>query len=76
MPYIYCEACGAGCYSNVRSCPRCGARVGRAYTRSQTHPGRPRAGSTRIREDVEIEREVREALYGRRLGGVERHPGA
>jgi hypothetical protein len=69
MPYIYCEACDAGCYTNVRSCPRCGAGVGRGHVRGQARRSRARAG-VRVRDDVEIE--VREALYGRRMGSVER----
>jgi hypothetical protein len=70
MPYIYCEACVACCYSNVRSCPRCGARTRRAYTRIPTRKGRRRAAPMRVYEDVETE--VREALYGRRSRSVER----
>jgi len=73
MLYIYCDACGAGCYSNVTSCPGCGARARRAYTRNQTRRGSLRAVPLRVGEDVELD--VREALYGRRSGSVERCKG-
>lgn len=33
MPYIHCEMCGTACYSNVLSCPTCGARARLARTR-------------------------------------------
>jgi ribosomal protein L37E len=64
MPYIFCEYCGEGAYSNVKSCPHCG-RVARL--------ARPRRlvwlipvvdGSSHGAEEVESE--VRETLYGRR----------
>jgi hypothetical protein len=69
MPYIFCELCGAGAYSNVTSCPRCG-RIARL--------ARPR----RLLLDVvavdrsshgaeEVESEVREMLYGWRSQTVQ-----
>jgi len=70
MPYIYCQACGAGCYSNVTSCPGCGAPAKRAHAHHEMRHRRPRAESLRVCEDVEIE--VRDALYGWRSGSVER----
>jgi hypothetical protein len=73
MPYIYCEACGVGLYSNVTSCPSCGAPARRAYARNQARRARTRAGSAHVREDVEIE--VRDMLYGRPSSSVERVPG-
>ncbi len=73
MPYIYCEQCGAGCYSNVTSCPSCGMRARRAYTRHQVRRGRSRVIPVRVGEDVELD--VREALYGPRSGSVERCKG-
>lgn len=64
MPYIYCESCGAGSYSNVTSCSCCGkpARMAR--------PRRLRTRSTELdssshgREQIEVK--VREMLYGHR----------
>ncbi len=76
MAYIYCDACGIGFHSNVRSCPECGRPASRAFEsdgtnhrhhhllRTDTHKEPPR-------EDVESE--VREAIYGWRSGTVERH---
>jgi hypothetical protein len=70
MPYIYCDACAAGYYSNVTSCPSCGAWARRACTRNQMRRGSLRAVRLRVGEDVELD--VREALYGRRSVSVER----
>jgi hypothetical protein len=69
MPYIYCDACGAGYYSNVTSCPSYGAQVRRAHTRNRMRRSSLRAAPVRVGEDVE--NDVREALYGRRPGSVE-----
>ena len=70
MAYVHCDACGAGFHSNVRSCPDCGAPAKRVYERR----GRfSRASSRMVCEDVELE--VRDALYGRRSGAVERLSG-
>ncbi|HYB30980.1 MAG TPA: hypothetical protein VEF89_30590 [Solirubrobacteraceae bacterium] len=70
MPYIFCDACGAGVHGNVLSCPECGAPARRVtmrrYRSFDRHDWAPR-------EDVELE--VREALYGRRSGAVERLSG-
>jgi hypothetical protein len=64
MPYIFCESCGEGSYSNVTSCSCCGrpARLARPR-RLIPRPAEP-DGSSHRREEVEVE--VREMLYGRR----------
>ena len=67
MAYVHCHACGASFHSNVRSCPDCGATAKRVYSRNRRFS---RAPSRVVREDVELE--VRDALYGRRSGAVER----
>ncbi len=66
MPYIQCERCGTSCYSNVLSCPKCRATVDRAYTHA-TAGNEPRASAG----DEDVEREVRDALYGWHSGCVE-----
>jgi hypothetical protein len=67
MPYIYCERCASGSYSNVLSCPSCKARVRPARTHGM---GRRAWGRSRqVLEDVEDE--VRETLYGWHSGCVE-----
>ena len=54
----------------MRSCPDCGAPVKRV----REGGGSPsREASRPMREDVEVE--VREALYGRRSGAVEKLSG-
>lgn len=70
MPFIYCERCGSGCYSNVLSCPICGAPVGRVHTRRDDRhsPSQRRAAI----DDEAAESEVRETLYGWHSGCVER----
>lgn len=70
MPYIHCDRCGTSCYSNVLSCPKCMAPVGRAYA-SASAAGEPRPPTDA--EDVEAE--VRNALYGWHSGCVERRDG-
>ena len=74
MPYIFCESCGAGSYSNVTSCPCCGrpARLARARRLIQRAPALE--GSSHGNE--EVEGEVREVLYGRRSQAVQLRPGA
>jgi hypothetical protein len=67
MPYVYPDTCGAGFHSNVHSCPNCGARAKRVHER---HSRRSGPSGRPGREDVELE--VRDALYGRRSGTVER----
>lgn len=71
MPYIYCERCATGSYSNVLSCPHCGARLQPA--RAHGVPRHTRGRLTPLREDVEDE--VRQALYGWHSGCVEPHHG-
>lgn len=81
MAYIYCEHCGVGFHSNVRTCPECGRHVRRAYeAEPEVHNHhylrrRNHAHGGALREDVESE--VREAIYGWRSGTVEvgRSPG-
>ncbi len=69
MVDLQCDACGARFAGKVRSCPGCGAPAKRVCERR----GRfARASLPPVREDVELE--VREALYGRRSGAVERLP--
>jgi NMD protein affecting ribosome stability and mRNA decay len=75
MAYIYCEHCGVGFHSNVRTCPECGRGVRRVYqagSEVRTHHAlrrRGRAHAHALREDVESE--VREEIYGWRSGSVE-----
>jgi len=54
----------------MRTCPECGAPLKRVRDGVDT---RSRGSSPLVREDVEVE--VREALYGRRTGAVERLSG-
>lgn len=66
MPYIHCEVCGSGCYSNVLSCPVCKApvrhdRSGGLIPRRRAHPPQMPA---------DLEDEVRSVLYGQRTGCV------
>jgi hypothetical protein len=64
MPYIFCESCGAGSYSNVTSCSCCG-RPARLARPRRLIPRVPEIeGSSHGREEIEFR--VREALYGRR----------
>lgn len=75
MAYIYCDFCGIGFHSNVRSCPECGRSARRSYDADPRHQARIRRSHGRsLREDVE--REVRESIYGWRSGTVERCVGA
>lgn len=67
MPYIHCESCGSGCYTNVLSCPVCGAPV-RADRQHGLVPRRRRRSMPPIDDP---EDEVRVALYGERSGCVE-----
>jgi len=69
-PHVYCDACGARPRGNMRTCPECGAPLKRVRDGVDT---RSRRSSPLVREDVEVE--VREALYGRRTGAVERLSG-
>ncbi len=78
MPYIHCEMCGTACYSNVLSCPTCGARARLARTRGLVQlamagapglrgrtGGRERTGErerTTLRERVELQMRDRSAL--------------
>lgn len=65
MPYIHCDRCGASCYSNVLSCPRCKLPVRHARSRTLPNDGlRISSG------DEEMEMEVRNALYGSHSGCV------
>lgn len=68
MPYIFCESCGEGSYSNVTSCACCGkpARLARPRRLIARSP-EPEA-SSHGREEIEVE--VRELLYGRRSRAV------
>ena len=66
MAYVYCHVCGARFRRNVRDCPDCGAPVKRVHERRSRFSGT----SHIVREHVELE--VRDALYGRRSGAVER----
>jgi predicted nucleic acid-binding Zn-ribbon protein len=70
MAYVHCDVCGAGFHSNVRGCPDCGATAKRVHERRTRFS---RTSSHVVREDVELE--VRDALYGRRTGAVERLSG-
>ena len=71
MAYIYCDACGVGFHSNVRSCPQCGGSITRSHDVGLAAQGRRRRAHARVgplREDVETE--VRESIYGWRSGTV------
>lgn len=63
MPYIFCESCGEGSYSNVTSCSCCGKRARLARPRRLVPRSPEFEGSSHGREKVEVE--VRELLYGR-----------
>lgn len=74
MPYIFCESCGGGAYSNVMSCPGCGrvARLARAPKLRWPPPAVDRSSHGL----EEVESEVRETLYGWRSQTVQlRHNG-
>jgi hypothetical protein len=66
MPYLNCSTF----HGNVQSCPNCGARAKRVHERRSRSSG---SSSRLAGEDVELE--VRDALYGRRSGTVERLSG-
>ncbi|HTW41982.1 MAG TPA: hypothetical protein VMD79_06685 [Solirubrobacteraceae bacterium] len=70
MPYIYCPRCGAGRYTNVRSCPTCRMPLRPEHNRRLSHRIRRVTAATRLGE--EVEEEVRDALYGWHSGCVER----
>lgn len=69
MPYIFCELCGEGAYSNVTSCPRCGriARLARPRRLRWRIPAIDRSSHGA----EEVESEVRETLYGWRSQTVQ-----
>lgn len=62
MPYIFCESCGEGAYSNVKSCPHCGRIARLARPRRLASLISPVDRSSHGAEEVESE--VRETLYG------------
>ncbi len=62
MPYIFCESCGEGSYSNVTSCACCGRPARLARPRRLVPRSPEFESSSHGREEVEIE--VREMLYG------------
>jgi hypothetical protein len=62
MPYIFCESCGEGSYSNVTSCSCCGRRARLARPRRLIVRLPDLDRSSHHREEVEVE--VREMLYG------------
>jgi hypothetical protein len=72
MPYIYCESCGAGHYSNVLSCPACGASIRRV---ARTHGMVRRMRMRAAQPPIDVEDEVRETLYGWHSGCVARWSG-
>lgn len=69
MPYIFCESCGEGAYSNVMSCRRCGrmARLARPRRLLWRAPAVDRSSHGA----EEVESEVREMLYGWRSQAVQ-----
>jgi len=67
MAYVCCDVCGARFRRNFCSCPDCAAPVKRVHERRSRFSG---TSSHMVREDVELE--VRDALYGRRSGAVQR----
>jgi hypothetical protein len=72
MAYIFCDSCGIGFHSNVKSCPECGRTASRAFE-SDGHTQRFTRGRhslPELREDVESE--VCNAIYGWHSGTVER----
>jgi hypothetical protein len=64
MPYIFCESCGEGSYSNVISCSCCGRPARLARPRRLVPSSPAFESSSHGREEVEVE--VRELLYGHR----------
>lgn len=74
MPYIFCESCGAGSYSNVITCPRCG-RIAR-LARPRRLVDRTPALEVSAHGSEEVECEVREQLYGWRSQTVQLRSGA
>jgi|HubBroStandDraft_6_1064221.scaffolds.fasta_scaffold127193_2 hypothetical protein len=62
MPYIFCESCGAGSYSNVTSCSCCGRPARLARPRRIIPRAIELDRSSRGGEQVEVR--VREMLYG------------
>lgn len=73
MAYIFCDSCGIGFHSNVRTCPECGRPASRAFHsngHTQQHNHLWRTRTVQLREDVESE--VREAIYGWHSGTVTR----
>jgi hypothetical protein len=65
MPYIFCDSCIVGCYSNFPVCPRCGGKARRVARRFRRRDAPASAApGAEPREDVEVE--VRAALYGDR----------
>lgn len=74
MPYIFCESCGAGSYSNVITCPRCG-RIAR-LARPRRLIDRRAALDLSTHGSEEVEGEVREFLYGWRSQTVQLRSGA
>lgn len=68
MPYIFCEICGAGRYTNVTSCPHCGrmARLARPRRLLRHIPAVDRSSHGA----EEVEEEVRNLLYGWRSQAV------
>lgn len=69
MPYIFCESCGEGSYSNVTSCSCCGKPAQLARPRRLIPRAPEFGGSSHGREEIEVE--VREMLYGRRSRTVQ-----
>jgi hypothetical protein len=68
MPYIFCESCGEGAYSNVTSCACCGRPARLARPRRLIARSPEPDASSHGREKIEVE--VREMLYGRRSRAV------
>lgn len=68
MPYIFCESCGEGSYSNVTSCSCCGRPARLARPRRLIPRKSELESSSHGREEVEVE--VREMLYGRRSRAI------
>lgn len=74
MPYIFCELCGEGRYSNVTSCPRCG-RIARLARPRRLLWGVPDVDRSSHGAE-EVESDVRETLYGWRSQAVQLRCGA
>lgn len=64
VPYIFCESCGEGSYSNVTSCSYCGRPARLARQRRLIARSSEPYASSHGREEVEVK--VREMLYGGR----------